>query len=256
MSPRVRLILLALSALVLLPGLVAAITSMPGFDTAIPSYGARINEIGPAERQVANLVSAINFDIRGLDTLGEEFMLLAAIAGTVVLLRGSRGEKPSDTAARLPGRPVVPRSEAVTLACRVFGPMIAVFALYLILHASVTPGGGFQGGVILASGTLLIYLGEGYSAWRDSVRSGWLDVMEGGGALVFALCGLVPMLLGFAFMENRLPFGTLKDMLSGGLILIENLGVAAAVTGGFTALFLEFMEETRALQSDEQDPSE
>ncbi|GEP00851.1 MnhB domain-containing protein [Methylobacterium haplocladii] len=256
MSLRLRLILLALSALVLVPGFGSVIGHIPGFGSEIPAYGELINRIGPAERQVANMVSAINFDIRGLDTLGEEFMLLAAIAGTVVLLRGQRGTDTADTAIRLPGRPLVPRAEAVTLVCRIFGPLIAVFGLYIVLHATVTPGGGFQGGVILASGTMLIYLGEGYAGWRRSVLSGWLDAMEGGGALVFTLCGLGPMLVGAAFMENLLPLGIYKDMLSGGLILIENLGVALAVTGGFTQLFLEFMEETREPAAGEDTPSE
>lgn len=245
MSPRARVALLALAALILLPGAASVIAGLPPFGATIAQYGERINAITPEARHVANMVSAINFDIRGLDTLGEEFMLLAAITGTVVLLRGSRGEAITDRAVRLSGRRVLPRAEVVVLACRIAGPITALFGLYVVLHATVTPGGGFQGGVILASATLLIYLGEGYSGWRDSVRSRWLDVMEGGGALLFVLCGLAPMLVGAAFMENVLPLGTFRDLFSGGLMLVENLGVAAAVAGGFTQLFLEFMEETR-----------
>ena len=106
--------------------------------------------------------------------------------------------------------------------------------------------------MILASGTLLIYLGEGYVGWRDAVRSHWLDALEGGGALLFALCGLAPMLMGAAFMQNVLPLGTFRDLFSGGLMLVENLGVAMAVAGGFTQLFLEFMEETRAADAPDE----
>lgn len=246
MSQRVRLVLLALACLFLIPCLVEVGASMPVFGEHIPAYGARINAIAPGERHVANMVSAINFDLRGLDTLGEEFMLLVAVTGTVLLLRGRRGESRGDRAVRVPGRSSEPRSEAVVLACRIAGPLTGIFGLYVVLHATVTPGGGFQGGVILATATLLIYLGEGYAGWRDSISSGLLDAMEGGGALLFALCGLAPMLVGAAFMENVLPLGTYKDLFSGGLMLVENLAVAAAVTGGFTQLFLEFMEETRA----------
>ena len=251
MTPRGRVALLALAGLVLLPGAAAVIAGLPSFGATIGAYGARVNAIAPEARHVANMVSAINFDLRGLDTLGEEFMLLAAITGTVVLLRGRRGEGNTEHALRRPGRAVIPRSEAVVLACRIAGPLTALFGLYVVLHATVTPGGGFQGGVILASGTLLIYLGEGYAGWRDAVRSHWLDGLEGGGALLFVLCGLAPMLAGHAFMENVLPLGTFRDLMSGGLMLVENLGVALAVAGGFTQLFLEFMEETRA--ADEPD---
>ncbi|TXM67241.1 MnhB domain-containing protein [Methylobacterium sp. WL120] len=251
MSLRLRVALLALAGVMLLPGAAAVIAGLPRFGATIAAYGERINAIVPEARHVANMVSAINFDLRGLDTLGEEFMLLAAITGTVVLLRGRRGEGSTERALRRPGRAVIPRSEAVVLVCRIAGPLTALFGLYVVLHATVTPGGGFQGGVILASGTLLIYLGEGYAGWRDAVRSHWLDGLEGGGALLFNLCGLAPMLDGGAFMQNVLPFGTFRGLMSGGLMLVENLGVALAVAGGFTQLFLEFMEETR--EADEAD---
>ena len=72
------------------------------------------------------------------------------------------------------------------------------------------------------------------------------------GALLFALCGLAPMLMGAAFMQNVLPLGTFRDLFSGGLMLVENLGVAMAVAGGFTQLFLEFMEETRAAEAHDE----
>ena len=252
MSPRLRLAVLGTALLALTPAAVATIARLPAFGATIAAYGERINAIVPAERHVANMVSAINFDLRGLDTLGEEFMLLAAITGTVVLLRGRRGETITDRAMRLPGRALLPRSEAVQLTCRLVGPVLMLFGLYVVLHATVTPGGGFQGGVILASGTLLAYLGEGYGGWRDMVSSHWLDAMEGGGALLFTLCGLGPMLTGAAFMQNVLPFGTFRDVFSGGLMLVENAGVALAVCGGFTQLFLEFLEETREAEGPEE----
>ncbi len=45
------------------------------------------------ERQTTAVVSAINFDYRGFDTLGEEFILFAAVIGVASLLRGLRGER-------------------------------------------------------------------------------------------------------------------------------------------------------------------
>ena len=78
-----------------------------------------------------------------------------------------------------------------------------------------------------------------------------LAALEGGGALLFALAGLAPMAAGGAFMQNLLPLGTFRDVFSGGLMLVANAGVGCAVTGGFAMLFLEFLEETRALQSED-----
>ncbi len=71
MSPRLRLAVLGIALLALLPGAAATITHLPEFGATIAAYGERINAITPGERHVANMVSAINFDLRGLDTLGD-----------------------------------------------------------------------------------------------------------------------------------------------------------------------------------------
>ncbi|MBV9747603.1 MAG: MnhB domain-containing protein, partial [Acetobacteraceae bacterium] len=105
---------------------------------------------------------------------------------------------------------------------------------------------------IVASGLLLLYLGEGYQGWRRLARSRVADAFEGGGAAVFALCGFASMLAGAAFLQNVLPYGPIKGMLSGGLMQLENAGVAFAVAGGFTVLFIEFLEETRTPETEEE----
>ena len=126
------------------------------------------------------------------------------------------------------------------------GPLVLLFGLYVVLHATATPGGGFQGGVIIASAGLLLWLGEGYRGWRRMMRARLLAAVEGGGAMLFALCGIVPLLIGHAFLENILPYGQFRDMLAGGLMQLANAGVALSVSAGFTMLFVEFLEETRA----------
>jgi len=252
-SPRTRLALLCLAGACLTVPIWKVAQALPPFGAPTGAYGPAVNALGPPLRHVSNMVSAVNFDFRGFDTLGEEFMLLCAVTGAVLLLRGTRGESLADKAGIIPGRPRERRADATILICRIFGPLTLVFGLYMALHATVTPGGGFQGGVVAASGLLMVYLGEGYETWRKLVRSRVLDVMEAGGALLFAMAGLSPMLTGAAFMQNVLPLGAFKDMLSGGLMLVENVGVGFAVAGGFAMLFLEFMEETRALKSETQE---
>jgi multicomponent Na+:H+ antiporter subunit B len=181
MSARVRLLLLAVTLVVLLPGVVLLAVRMPMFGDHPLPYGEAINRDAPPQRHVSNMVSAVNFDYRGFDTIGEEFMLVAAVTGAVVLLRGTRGESLSAQPQENPDRPVGPASEAIILICRLMMPITLAFGLYVVLHATATPGGGFQGGVIIGSGLLLLYLGDGYRGWRDIVRSAGLDVCEGGG---------------------------------------------------------------------------
>jgi multicomponent Na+:H+ antiporter subunit B len=240
-----RFVLAAAGALAMIPGLIGAIGHMPAFGRHPLPYGDAINRAAPVERHVTNMVTAVNFDYRGIDTIGEEFMLLAAVTGATVLLRGRRGETTTARPAQLEGRPVRPPSDAVTLTCRSFGALLLAFGLYVVLHAQLTPGGGFQGGAILGSSALLIYLGEGYGPWRRLIRSVAFEALEAAGALLFIGAGFGPLIVGAKFLENVLPLGESKQLLSGGLILIENIGVAMAVAGGFTLVLLEFLEETR-----------
>ena len=256
MTPLVRNGLLTLSALAILPSFVKLAGALPAFGTSDNLYGQTINALGPPLRHVSNMVSAINFDFRGFDTLGEEFMLLAAVAGTVLLLRGGRGEDVTAKAGRIPGRSLAHRSDAIVLICRIFGPFTAIFGFYVALHATATPGGGFQGGVILSSAALMIYLGEGYGRWRELVRAPVLDALEGGGALLMVIGALLPVVIGRTLLDNVLPLGTIKDMFSGGLMIVENLGVTFAVAGGFATVMLEFLEETRALEGEVEEGSE
>jgi multicomponent Na+:H+ antiporter subunit B len=246
MSRAARLVVAAAAALALAPGAAGVIRHLPPFGAHPLPYGDAINRAGVTERHVTNMVTAVNFDYRGIDTLGEEFILLAAVTGTLVLLRGRRGESVSDEPARVPGRLIPPRSDGVTLVCRLFAPALIAFGLYVMLHAQLTPGGGFQGGVIIASGTVLVYLGDGYRTWKRLMEPHLFDAIEAGGALVFALVGFWPMFAGAYFLQNILPLGRTRSLLSGGVILIENAGVAFAVAAAFILLSLEFLEETRA----------
>lgn len=251
MSPRVRVAMFALAVLCLLPAFAHVALHMPAFGSHPLPYGDAINAAGTAERHVTNMISAVNFDYRGFDTLGEEFMLLCAVTGTTVLLRGYRGER-SERPQQVTGRLIQARSDALVLISRMLGVVTILFGFYVAVHAMTTPGGGFQGGVIIASGTLLVFLGEGYRGWRQVMRSEWLDGCEGAGATLYALCGFASMIMGLPFLQNMLPYGRIKDLFSGGLMLIENLGVGMAVAGGFAVLFLEFLEETRQEQAGDE----
>ncbi|HET7300722.1 MAG TPA: MnhB domain-containing protein [Oleiagrimonas sp.] len=232
------------------------ILALPAFGHPWSQYGATVNALAPALRNVSNMVSAVNFDIRSIDTLGEESMLICAVTATVVLLRGRRGEDIAERAGHLPGREWLERTNATVLVCRLMATALFLFGLSIILHGTVTPGGGFQGGAIVASSFVLIYLGEGYSVWRRLLHSEVLVAVEGFGGLAFALAAAIPLAFGYAAAQNVLPLGSWKDLYSGGLMVIVNLAIGAAVVGSFGLLLLEFMEETRAPKTDDIEDEE
>ncbi|HZO21675.1 MAG TPA: MnhB domain-containing protein [Steroidobacteraceae bacterium] len=255
MNPGARLVIFLCALVITAPAAWRVMHSMPTFGAATSGYADTVNTLAPPLRHVSNMVAAVNFDIRGFDTLGEETMLLCAVVGAVMLLRGSRGEQEGDEAGLLAGRADIARSDATTLACRVGSTALLLFGTYVVLHGTVTPGGGFQGGVIASSALLLLYLGEGYRCWRDLIHSTVLAALEGIGALVFVAAAAWPLAQGHPALDNLLPLGKLKDLYSGGVIFLLNGAVGLAVTGSFGQLILEFLEETRSPE-DESEPNE
>ena len=225
--------------------------SLPGFGKYPGPYGDVINTVAPFERQITNVVTAVNFDYRALDTLGEEFILFMSVSGIVLLLRGKRGESP-DSLPQPPidHRPSEARSDAISWLSLVLVAVTNLFGIYMVLHGNLTPGGGFQGGAILGAASMLVYLAGGYWTYRKSTAKRLTEVVEAIAAGSYSVIGIGSMLAGQAFLANVLPLGTRDSLLSGGDIPVINFAVGLEVAAGFALLFLEFLEETRARESE------
>jgi multicomponent Na+:H+ antiporter subunit B len=243
MSDRVRLGMFGVALTGLLALLVWGFAGLPDFGDYQGPYGFILNKVAVPERSTTDVVTAVNFDYRGFDTLGEEFILFAAVVGVASILRKLRGERtrrPDDDAA---GRHVPETS----LPIRVTGlglvaPTVLV-GIYIVAHGHQTPGGGFQGGVILATALLLTYLSADYMTLR-AVGPIWLiELAEGLGGAGFALIGLAGLVFGSAFFENVLGKGTPGELLSAGTIPLSNAAVGLAVTGGFVFMLSEFLQQ-------------
>ena len=101
MSPTIRLVRLPArrgraSRLVLLLGMSGLAPIGEPSSPPERTVGDWLNRVALPERHLTNVVSAVNFDYRGLDTLGEEYILFAAVAGVALLLRERRGESERD----------------------------------------------------------------------------------------------------------------------------------------------------------------
>jgi multicomponent Na+:H+ antiporter subunit B len=207
-------------------------------------YADFVNRVTVPERQITDAVTAVNFDIRGFDTLGEEFIMFASVLGVALLLRRQRDEWDGPPLDRARGRSTPQSSDAVRiLTVALVGPVV-LFGIYVVVHGQVTPGGGFQGGVVLATAPLLIYLaGEYRSLCRLAPR--WLvETAEAIGAGGYAVIGAVGMLRAERFLENWMPLGKAGDVFSGGTVALIDLTVGLEVAGGFIVLLLIFLEET------------
>jgi multicomponent Na+:H+ antiporter subunit B len=237
-----RVFVVALAGLLGL--LLWAFVGLPDFGHYKGPYGDILNRVAVPERSTTDVVTAVNFDYRGFDTLGEEFILFTAVIAVASILRTLRGERsrpPDDDAA---GRDVPATSQLVRVTgLGLIAPVILV-GIYIVAHGHQTPGGGFQGGVILATALLLVYLAGDYATMR-AVGPTWLiELAEGTGAAGFALIGVAGLVAGTAFFENVLGKGTPGELLSSGTIPLSNAAVGLAVTGGFVFMLSEFLEQT------------
>ena len=243
MSDRARLTVFGVSLAGLLALLVWGLAGLPDFGDFQGVYGQLLNRVAVPERSTTDVVTAVNFDYRGFDTLGEEFILFAAVIGVASILRTLRGERvrrPDDDAA---GRHVPETSLVVRVTgLGLVAPTILV-GIYIVAHGHQTPGGGFQGGVILATALLLVYLSADYMTMRAVGPTWLLEVAEGLGAAAFALIGLGGLVFASAFFENFLGKGTPGELPSAGTIPLSNAAVGLAVTGGFVFMLSEFLQQ-------------
>jgi multicomponent Na+:H+ antiporter subunit B len=227
--------------------LVWGATGLPPTGVYRGPYGLVLNQVAVAERHATNVVAAVTFDYRGVDTMGEEFILFAAVIGVAILLRAMRGEAEYEPQEAARGRRVPGTSNAVrVVGLALLGPIV-LFGIYVVAHGHLTPGGGFQGGVVLATGALLVYLSGEYVTLRRVRPENSIDLAEALGAGGYVVVGLFGLVAGGSFLANTLPLGTAGTLLSAGTIPVINLAVGLEVAAGFTLLLSEFLEQTLVL---------
>ena len=222
----------------------ASLHPMGVADAASASYGDRINAATVSERHITDAVTAVNFDFRGFDTLGEEFIMFASVIGTILLLRKHRDESEGTPRDQKAGREISPPSDAVRVISVSLAGMVVTFGIYIVTHGQVSPGGGFQGGVLLAAPPLLIYLAGEFQQFCRLAPRPLVEAGEAVGAAGYAIIGVIPLFLHAAYLYNFLPLGTPGDIFSGGTVALIDLTVGLEVAGGFIVLLLAFLEET------------
>lgn len=253
MTPRFRRYFFLVSCAAFLGVFVWGLHDLPPFGHYRGPYGDILNSVAVYERHVTDIVTAVNFDYRGFDTLGEESILFMSVVGTALLLRPQKKETeaPDEAETRLRDsmdeserRRAPAASDAVrVLAFALTGPLI-VFGWYVITHGQLTPGGGFQGGVILATPPLLVYIGGDLETFKRITRQEFVEAVEAAGIFGFVVIGLLGLFARGAFMQNVLPLGETGSIISGGTIPLLNIATGLAVSGGFVQLIYVFLEQT------------
>ena len=115
--------------------------------------------------------------------------------------------------------------------------------MYIVVHGQITPGGGFQGGVILATGPLAVFLAGRYLRMRIVAPHTVVEIGDAVGAMGYGLVGLGGLVFAGIFFKNFLPLGIPGHLLSAGQIDVASVAVGLEVSGAFLVAWSEFLDQ-------------
>jgi multicomponent Na+:H+ antiporter subunit B len=198
------------------------------FSLVSDSLGVQILSLNADETATANAVTSVVTYFRGFDTLGEVTILFLSIFGIGLGLDGYK-EKLNIFAFE---------NQLIKIAVDILFPLIILFGFYIIIHGHLSPGGGFQGGVVIASGFLLMFLAKNDDFSLNHKIISIAEALSGAG---FILLGLLGLLLADRFLGNFLPLGSIGSLFSGGVIPLIYIFVGIKVSAEITALIEYFI---------------
>jgi len=151
-----------------------------------------------AETSVPNLVTAVLADYRGYDTMFETAVIFCAGITVLTVLRRSHRKKEKVIKPRPSGED---KDLILQSAARMIAPMMQLFALYVVAHGHHSPGGGFQGGVILGSSFILLAIAYDLKAVLKRLKERAVLLFSSIGVAIYAGIGAVCLLLGANFLD-------------------------------------------------------
>ncbi len=130
------------------------------------------------------------------------------------------------------------QSVLVKTLCRLLVPFVQLFGLYVIVHGHSSPGGGFQGGVILAASFILLSIPYGIESMRRRFSLTLIGVFTSVGVLIYGGIGVICMLLGANFLDYGAFPGAEPRAL--GMLGIE-IGVGITVMAAMMSIYHELI---------------
>ncbi|TDD33581.1 sodium:proton antiporter [Actinomadura sp. KC06] len=182
MKARTRVALFASGAAGTAALFTAGTLGLPAFGGALHPYADRAVRHAVAQG-TPNAVASVTFDQRAFDTLGEEIILLSAAIAAVVLLRAVRSEEEDAGGSHRHGPADVP--DALRIIGYLLLPVTLTAGVYIVAHGHQSPGGGFQGGVVLGTAIHLLYLAGDYPALQRLRPIPLFETAEAVAAAVF-----------------------------------------------------------------------
>lgn len=246
---RPKLFSLSAAAIVIITGglLLTAISDFPIFGDAYSPVNREVGsyyiEHAKKDTKVPNFVTAVLADYRGFDTMFETGVVFIAGLAIYSILKRKRG----DSKSAVPY--VKTESLIIQKAAKIMVPFMQLFALYVVAHGHYSPGGGFQGGVILGASLILMAMATNIETVLKQFSERAVIVSAAVGVLIFAGWGFIPVLLGSNFLDYSalhviLP-GTDEVMARSHSMLIVEIGVAITVMMGMFGIYASLASDGR-----------
>ncbi len=198
--------------------------------TKIHTAGDELLKINTNEG-VANAVTTVVVYFRGFDTLGEIAVLFIASLGIGLMLESN---SKCDIKAN--------SNFILQTGAKLLFPIIVLFGIYVMIYGHLSPGGGFQGGVIVASGVLLLLI-----AYRHfEVPHKVIIVLETFAGVSYVLIGLMGLLVLDIFLGNFLPnnMQNMGMLISGGIIPIIYIIVGIKVGSEMSSMVQNLLKRS------------
>ena len=184
------------------------------------------------ETGAPNLVSAIYLGARLYDTLFEVLVFTVAVIGVrFYLLR-----RPS-TARATP----IPESHVLQASAQILYPLTLILGLYLALFGHLSPGGGFSGGVVAASGLLLCVMSIGAETVYRRLSGAGIERLEWALPMVIVAICVLPVMFGRPILSNLLPIGQAGHVFGSPSILLLNILIGLKILIGSWMVLYAFI---------------
>ena len=222
-----------------------------------------------ADTKAPNLVTAVLADYRGFDTMFETAVVFCAGLACFLLLRDFRPKRQryyrhvptgvmlhiKNEDMRLPvgtefedmDKDWVPSDTIIKTVCRMLIPFIQIYGLYVVAHGDFSPGGGFQGGVILGSSLILLAISYNLKTLMKRVSERFLAIFSATGVLIYVGIGFLCMIMGGQFLnyEKLAPLvpdpGHIRAL---GMLGVE-IGVGIAVMAVMVIIYINIVSRGR-----------
>ena len=199
----------------------------------MPEASMHYLEEGPEELGGQNIVTSVVVTYRGLDTLGEVTILFAAAAVVGLLIHLNKNE----SGQRREG------SELLKTSSGFLFPLILIFGIYVFINGHLTPGGGFQGGAIIASGTVLLVL----AGPNRKIGHTLMEIIEALSGTAYVALGTIGVVLSIDhFLDpGILPIGEYGSLISAGLIPVIYTVIGLKVGSELSSVVVTLKGDTR-----------